>query len=394
MAEEKINFSELAVYSGEEHINAYNSITTPIIQTSTFVFKDSQAIDDYTLRNAERYEYGRYGNPTQTAAEKKLAALEGAEDALLFSSGMSAITTTFLALLKSGDHIVITDDAYKKTLEFCKAVLPQFGIETTVVSVHDYEAMEASLKPNTRIFFSESPTNPYLNVMDLERLAKMFKGRDIFLISDSTFATPYNQRPLELGVNLVIHSCTKYLAGHNDILAGVVLGSLDLIQKIREFHKMMGGVIGPFTSYMLIRGLKTFALRMYRLNENGQKIAEYLSSHPKIDKVYYPGLPDHKYHEVAKRTMRGYGAVVTFEVKADLEGTRKFLDHLKRLRIGPSFGGVESLITHPATVSYYGNTKQEREALGIKDNLVRFAAGIEEPDSLIADLEQALAVID
>lgn len=393
MTEKKINFSELAVYSGEEHINAYNSITTPIIQTSTFVFKDSQAIDDYTLRNAERYEYGRYGNPTQAAAEKKLAALEGAEDALLFTSGMSAITTTFLALLKSGDHIVITDDAYKKTLEFCKAVLPQFGIETSVVSVHDYEAMQACLKPNTRIFFSESPTNPYLNVMDLERLSKMFQGRNIILISDSTFATPYNQRPLEFGVNLVIHSCTKYLAGHNDILAGVGLGPIVLIQKIREFHKMMGGVIGPFTSYMLIRGLKTFALRMQRLNENGQKIAEYLSAHPKISEVYYPGLPDHKYYELAKRTMRGFGAVVTFEVKADMDGTRKFLDHLKRIRIGPSFGGVESLITHPATVSYYGNTKEEREALGIKDNLVRFAAGIEEPDSLITDLEQALAVL-
>ncbi|MBN1900374.1 aminotransferase class I/II-fold pyridoxal phosphate-dependent enzyme [Candidatus Sumerlaeota bacterium] len=393
MSNDKINFSEISVYAGEEHINAYNSITTPIIQTSTFVFRDSRAIDDYTLRNAERYEYGRYGNPTQAAAEKKLAALEGAEDALLFSSGMSAITTTFLALLKSGDHIVITDDAYKKTLEFCKAVLPQFGIQCSVVSVHDYEAMEASLKPNTRIFFSESPTNPYLNVMDLERLSKMFKGRDIILISDSTFATPFNQRPLELGVNIVTHSCTKYLAGHNDILAGVIMGPVTLVQKVREFHKMMGGVIGPFSSYMLIRGLKTFALRMQRLNENGKKIAEYLFAHPKIDKVYYPGLPDHRYHELAKRTMRGFGAVVTFEVKADMAGTRKFLDNLKRLRIGPSFGGVESLITHPATVSYYYNTKEEREALGIKDNLVRFAAGIEEPDSLIADLEQALAVI-
>jgi len=394
MSKDNVNFSELSVYAGEEHINAYNSITTPIIQTSTFIFRDSKAVDDYTLRNADRYEYGRYGNPTETAAEKKMAALEGAEDALLFSSGMSAITTTFLALLKSGDHIVITDDAYKKTLEFCKAVLPRFGIETSVVSVHDYDAMISALKPNTKIFFSESPTNPYLNVMDLEHLAKMFKGKDIILISDSTFATPYNQRPLEFGIDLVIHSCTKYLGGHNDLLAGVVSGSTELMTKIREFHKMMGGVIGPFTSYLLIRGLKTFALRMERLNTSGQKIAEYLSSHPKISRVYYPGLPGHRYYEVAKRTMRGFGAVVTFEVDADLEGTRKFLDQLKRLRIGPSFGGVESLITHPASVSYYGNTKEEREELGIKDNLVRFAAGIEEPESLIADLENALNSLD
>ena len=393
MTEDKINFSELAVYAGEEHINAYNSITTPIIQTSTFIFKDAQAIDDYTLRKADRYEYGRYGNPTQTAAEQKLSALEGSEDAVLFSSGMSAITTTFLALLKSGDHIVITDDAYKKTLEFCKAVLPNFGIETTMVSVHDYEAMQAALKPNTRIFFSESPTNPYLNVMDLERLAKMVAGRNIILIADSTFATPYNQRPLKFGVDLVIHSCTKYLAGHNDLLAGVVLGPSQMIETIREFHKTIGGVIGPFSSYLLIRGLKTFALRMERLNENGQKIAEYLVKHPRISHVYYPGLPNHKYYELALRTMRGFGGVVTFEVDADLQGTRDFLDRLKILRIGPSFGGVESLITHPATVTYYKNTKAEREALGIKDNLVRLAAGIEEAETLIEDLDQALKIL-
>ncbi|HQH10914.1 MAG TPA: aminotransferase class I/II-fold pyridoxal phosphate-dependent enzyme, partial [Candidatus Sumerlaeota bacterium] len=276
-----LNFSDISVYAGEEYVNAYNSITTPIIQTSTFVFRNSQDIDNYTHGINMRYEYGRYGNPTQTAAEKKLAALEGAEEAVLFSSGMSAITTTLLALLRSGDHIVITDDAYKKTLEFCKTALPQYGVESTVVSVHDYEAMEAAIRPNTRIFFSESPTNPYLNVMDLERLSKMVAGKNIYLISDSTFATPYNQRPLELGVNIVIHSCTKYLAGHNDLLAGVVLGPSALIGPIRDFHKMMGGVIGPFTSYMLIRGLKTFALRMQRFNENGQKIAEYLEKHPR-----------------------------------------------------------------------------------------------------------------
>ncbi|HOE63613.1 MAG TPA: aminotransferase class I/II-fold pyridoxal phosphate-dependent enzyme [Candidatus Sumerlaeota bacterium] len=388
-----LNFSDISVYAGEEYVNAYNSITTPIIQTSTFVFRNSQDIDNYTHGINMRYEYGRYGNPTQTAAEKKLAALEGAEEAVLFSSGMSAITTTLLALLRSGDHIVITDDAYKKTLEFCKTALPQYGVESTVVSVHDYEAMEAAIRPNTRIFFSESPTNPYLNVMDLERLSKMVAGKNIYLISDSTFATPYNQRPLELGVNIVIHSCTKYLAGHNDLLAGVVLGPSALIGPIRDFHKMMGGVIGPFTSYMLIRGLKTFALRMQRFNENGQKIAEYLEKHPRIQNVYYPGLPSHRYCELAKRTMRGFGAVVTFEVDADYDGTRLFLDRLQRLRIGPSFGGVESLITHPASVSYYNYAREERLALGIKDNLVRFAAGIEEAEAIIEDLEQALSVL-
>ncbi|MFH1740833.1 MAG: aminotransferase class I/II-fold pyridoxal phosphate-dependent enzyme [bacterium] len=381
--------SRICVHEGEERYNPYDAITTPIVQTSTFIFKSTDAIEGYTRRGEAHYEYTRYGNPTQTAAEKKLAALEGADSAVLFSSGMSAITTTLLCLLKSGDHIIITDDAYKKTLEFCKSVLPRYGIEFDVVSVHDYTAMEAAIRPNTRIFFSESPTNPYLNIMDLERIAKMIQGKDVLLLSDSTFATPFNMLPLQIGVHLVFHSCTKYLAGHNDLLTGVVLGGEQLITKIREFHKIIGGVIDPLCSYLLIRGLKTFDVRMRRLNENGMRVAQYLEDHPRVQRVYYPGLPSHAHHELAKRQMRGFGAVVTFELDADLKGTQRFLDQLKLFRIGPSFGGAESLITHPASVSYYDCTSQERAALGMKDNLIRLAAGIEEAEAIIEDLDQA-----
>ncbi len=384
--------SEICVHEGEERYNPYDAITTPIVQTSTFIFKDTDAIEGYTKRGEPHYEYMRYGSPTQTAAENKLAALHGAESALLFSSGMNAICTSLLCLLKAGDHLVITDDAYKKTLEFSKYILTKFGIETTVVSVHDYDEMQAALRPSTKIFFSETPTNPYLNIMDLPRIAEMLKGKDILLLCDSTFAGPFNMRPLELGVDLVFESCTKYLGGHNDLLAGVLLGKKELIDEILTLHKTIGGVVDPMACYLLIRGLKTYDVRMRRLNENGLRMAEYLENHSRVKRVYYPGLPSHPHNGIAKRDMNGFGAVVTFEMDADLEGTQQFMNQLKLFRIGPSFGGAESLITHPATVSYYDCTREERIALGQLDNLIRLAVGLEEIEALIEDLEQAFEV--
>ena len=387
----KQGLSTRSVHAGEVRYNEYGSVTTPIVQTSTFIFKNVEEIRKLAQGAAGRFEYGRYGHPTQVAAEGKLAAIEDAEDAVLFSSGMSAITTALFALLKSGDHIIITDDAYKRTLDFCRSCLNRFQIECTVVRMCDYEAMERAIKPNTRLFFSESPTNPYLNIMDLERLVSLFKPRGILIISDSTFATPYNQRPLEYGIDLVVHSATKYLGGHNDLLSGVVLGKKELTAPIREYLKITGGVIDPNSAYLLIRGIKTFELRMQRLNENGQAVAEYLERHPKVLRVYYPGLPSHPHHDVAKRQMKGYGAVVTFEVKEDIDYVLDFLSRLTIVNIGPSLGGVESLITHPATISYYDKTRTERLELGIKDGLIRFAVGVENVEDIIADIDQALA---
>jgi len=386
----KLGFSTQAVHAGEIRYNEYGAITTPIVQTSTFIFKNIAEIKKLPKGTAGRYEYGRYGHPTQVAAEGKLAALEGAEGAVLFSSGMSAITTTLFSLLKAGDHIIITDDAYKRTLDFCRTCLDRFNIGCTVAKMCDYDAIEKAIKPNTRIFFSESPTNPYLNIMDIERLMGIFKGTGILVISDSTFATPYNQRPLEYGIDLVIHSATKYLGGHNDILSGVVLGKKELTNVVREYLKITGGCIDPHSSYLLIRGLKTFELRMQRHNENGQKIAEFLESHPKVKRVYYPGLASHPHHKVAKKQMKGFGGVVTFEVKDDIPYVLKFMSRLKIINIGPSLGGVESLITHPATISYYAISRKERLALGIKDGLIRLAVGVENAEDLIADLDHAL----
>jgi cystathionine gamma-synthase len=386
----KLGFSTKSVHAGEIRYNEYSSITTPIVQTSTFIFKNIDEIKKLAKGDLDRYEYGRYGHPTQFAAERKLAELEEADDAVLFSSGMSAITTSLFALLQSGDHIIITDDAYKRTLDFCKTCLDRFNIECTVVKMCDYSAMENAIRPNTKIFFSESPTNPYLNIMDLERLIRMFEGKDILVISDSTFATPYNQKPLEYGVDLIIHSCTKYLGGHNDLLSGVVLGRKELTMPIREYLKITGGVIDPNSSYLLIRGLKTFELRMKRINENGQIVAEYLENHFKVKRVYYPGLASHPHNDVAKKQMNGFGGVVTFEVKDDIGYVLDFLSRLKVINIGPSLGGVESLVTHPATISYYHCTKEERLSLGIKDGLIRLAVGVENAEDIINDIDQAL----
>ncbi len=389
----RLGMSTKAVHAGEIRYNEYGAITTPIVQTSTFIFRNTEEIKRLTTGARDRFEYGRYGHPTQFAAEGKLASLEGAEDGVLFSSGMSALTTTLYALLHTGDHVIITDDAYKRTLDFCKTCLPRFGIECTVVKMGDYAAIERATRKNTRVFLSESPTNPYLNIMDLERLVRIFRGRQVTVISDSTFATPYNQRPLEFGVDLVIHSATKYLGGHNDLLAGVVLGRKELTAPIREYLKITGGVIDPHSSYLLIRGLKTFELRIRQLNRSGQAVAEYLEAHPAVRRVYYPGLASHPHHQIARKQMRGFGGVVSFEVEDDTEYVHRLLGELKLVCIGPSLGGAESLITHPASISYYQCSRKERVRLGIKDGLIRLAVGIEDTRDIIQDLEQALAAV-
>jgi len=379
-----------SVHAGEPRKKYADSLTTPIIQTSTFTFKNSKAIEDYTKKGKERFEYGRYGNPTAKIAESRLADLEGAEDCVVFSSGMSAITTTILSLLRTGDHIVVTDDSYKKTLEFCKSYLKQFGIECTIVPFGDYKVLEKAIKKNTRFIFSESPTNPYLNIFDLVKIKCIATRHNVLTLIDSTFSTPFNQRPIEFGMDLVLQSATKYLAGHNDILAGAVLGRQELIDPIRNLHKSMGGLIDPHCCYLLLRGLKTFPLRVEKQNKSALKIAEFLESHPRVKKVYYPFLKSHPHYEIAKKQMTGGGGVVTFEIKGTLKNAKRFLDALRLCYIGPSFGGVETLITHPAMVSYYDYTRKERYKLGIIDTLFRLAVGIEDVDDLIEDLDRAL----
>ena len=383
-------FSTLAIHAGEDRARYADSITTPIVQTSTYAFKDSEEIAAYTSGLKERFEYGRYGNPTEKVAERRLAALEAAEDCVVCASGMSAVTTTILALVRAGDHIVITDDAYKKTLEFCSSYLQRFGVNCTIVRFGDYDALDRAVTRKTRFIFSESPTNPYLNIFDLEKLRKIARRHRVLTLIDSTFATPCNQRPLEFGVDVVLHSCTKYLAGHNDILAGAILGRTELIQTIRDLHKALGGVIDPHCCYLLLRGLKTFPLRVAAANSTAMIVARFLESHPLVRRVYYPGLASHPQHELARRQMAGFGGVVTFDIKGGLATAKRFLDSLGLCFIAPSLGGVETLITHPALVSYYNYTRRQRYALGITDTLIRLAVGIEDPADIVADLDQAL----
>lgn len=391
-------FSTRAVHAGEQRHNHYHSLTTPIVQTALYVFRDTADMVDYqeqmmTRGEADREEYGRYGNPTVQAVERKLTALEGGEAALLFATGMCAVTSTLLTLLSAGDHLILTSDCYRRTRQFCQTFLKRWGIATTLVPPGDYAAMEAAVQLNTRLIFSESPTNPYLRVLDLPRAVDIARRNNLILIVDSTFATPINQRPLEFGVDLVIHSATKYLGGHNDLLAGAVVGPRELVAEIKKSRGVLGGITGPQDAYLLLRGLKTLALRVQRHNENGMRVAQFLEGHPKVRRVYYPGLSSHPDYAVAQEQMTGFGGVVSFEIEGDLESTGAFIDALRLPCIGPSLGGVESLVEQPAIQSYYELTTEQRQQAGISNELVRYALGIEDADDLIADLEQALEKI-
>lgn len=380
----------LAVHGGERRPKLGNALATPIVQTATYTFANTDELRDHFERRIQRDEYGRYGNPTQRIAEQKLAELEGAEDCLLFASGMAAITTTLFAVLSHGSHVVVTDDSYRRTRQFLTQVLHRYGIEVSVASAGDYEAIEGAIRPTTRVLVSESPTNPYNYIVDLERFAEIGRRHRVKTIIDATFATPFNQRPLEFGVDLVLHSATKYLGGHNDLLAGAVLGSAELIDGIRGLQAVTGAIADPFTAYLLIRGLKTFALRIARQNASAQALAEFLQSHPRITAVYYAGLSTHPQHDIARRQMRGFGGVVSFEVAGDLDATSRVVDACQIPQIAPSLGGVESLIEQPALMSFYELTTEERLLVGIKDNLIRYSVGIEDSDDLIADLTAAL----
>jgi cystathionine gamma-synthase len=387
--------STLAVHAGEVRPNPNHSLAVPITQTATYTFADTADLRDFMEARMwggarGRSEYGRYGNPTVAAVEARLAALDGGGDALLFGSGMAAVTTVLLSFLSAGAHILITDDSYRRTRQFCLTFLKRLGIECTVVPMGDWAAMEAAVRPNTRLIVSESPTNPYLRVLDLTRLVEIGKRHGIKTLIDSTFATPLNQRPLDFGVDLVVHSATKYLGGHNDLLAGVVAGSEALIALLRQNLGVLGAVADPHNAYLLLRGLKTLGLRVQRQNENGQRVAEFLEAHPRVRRVWYPGLASHPDHAAARAQMLGYGGVVSFEIDGDLEATSRFIDAVRLPLIAPSLGGVETLIEQPALMSYYEMSSEERLAVGIKDNLVRLALGIEDADDLIADLAQAL----
>ena len=383
----------LAVHGGETRKKAHDSVTTPIVWSATYAFANTAEIESYFKGDIEREEYGRYGNPTVRAAEKKLAALEGAEDAALFSTGMAAATTALFELLKAGDHVVLTNDCYRRTRQFVTRFLSRLGVESTLVEPGDEEALRAALRPGrTKVILAESPTNPYLRVADLSafvRVRNSCPGAN--LIIDGTFATPVNQRPLAEGVDLVIHSCTKYLGGHNDLLAGAVCGRAGLVQAIKDLRGVLGGVLDPQSAFLLIRGLKTLPLRVQRQNQTALEVAAWLERHPRVRQVFYPGLESHPDHAIARRQMRGFGGVVSFRIRGDARETSRVIDACKLATIAPSLGAAETLIEQPAYMSYFELTTEEREAIGIYDDLVRLSLGLEDAEDVIADLEQALS---
>lgn len=387
----RAGLSTTSVHAGEARRKPNDAITDSICCSSTFTFESTQSIIDYIQQKQDREEYGRYGNPNEKVVERKLAALDSAEDAIIYSSGMAAIVGLLIAKLSAGDEIVIFDQCYHRSREFCAKHLSRFGIVTHQVETGNYAAMDAAINARTKLLISESPTNPHLSVIDLEQFVDLGKTHQVETLIDATLATPYNIRPIEFGVDYVWHSATKYMGGHNDLLAGVICGSKEKLECVRKMRGILGGINSPHNMYLLERGLKTFALRMERHNENGQRVAEFLEAHPRVEKVYYPGLKSHPSHEVAKRTMKGFGGLITFLVRdADWKQTADIIDACTIPKIAPSLGGVESLIEQPYVMSYFDYSPEDRKRFGISDNMIRMACGIEDSADLIADLKQAL----
>ncbi|UCH36871.1 MAG: PLP-dependent transferase [Candidatus Bathyarchaeota archaeon] len=387
--DEKTRFSTQAVHAGEKRDPQTGSIITPIYQTSNFAFPSTKDLLAYADGKIDGYIYTRYGNPTLRVVERKVAQLEDVADAVACGSGMAAITMTIMSLVSRGDHIVAIRDIYGGTYALLKEVLPRFGVETSFVEATDIQCLEQAVRTNTRIIFIESPTNPTLKIVDLAAVASIGRRYNVPVIIDNTFATPYNQQPSHFGIDLVLHSATKYFGGHSDLTAGIIAGSKSYLEKAKDMLKILGGVLDPHAAWLLLRGLKTLGLRIEKQNQNGIEIAKYLESHSKVRRVYYPGLENHPQHSLAKRQMKGFGGVVSFEVDGDLEAAIRFVDAVHMAYITPSLGGAETLITQPATTSHYRMAEDERLKAGITNELIRLSLGIEDAQDIIADLDQA-----
>jgi cystathionine beta-lyase/cystathionine gamma-synthase len=365
-------------------------LATPIFQTSTFEVTDN---DEQLRATHTDHFYTRYGNPTNTVAEQTVAELEGVDAAQTFASGMGAITTTILALLKAGDHVVAQCDIYGGTTKFLSRWLPKFGIETTLVDTTDYEQHERAIRPNTKLLYLESPTNPTLRVVDLKKVAALAKQHKLLSMIDATFGTPINQHPAQFGIDLVMHSGTKYLGGHTDLICGVVAGRRELIEKIHSTRTTLGNCMDPHASWMLVRGLKTLAVRVARQNENALRVAEFLAQHAKVRRVHYPFLKSHPQYAVARAQMTGGGGMVSFEVEGTGEDARRASESMRLFTLAPSLGGVESLVSIPVLTSHAMIEPAQREKMGVTEQMIRLSVGIENADDLIGDLEQALEAV-
>lgn len=379
---------ETASVHGRADLEKKNGpVSTPIYQTSTFEVADNN--EQQRVTSTDHY-YTRWGNPTNTVAEQTLAELEGTEAARTFASGMGAITTAIMALLNSGDHIVAQRDVYGGVAKFLSEWLPRMEIETTFVDTTDYGQYERAIRPNTKLLYLESPTNPSLRVVDFRRLAALAKRHRLLSLVDSTFGTPINQHPAEHGVDLVVHSGTKYLGGHADLTCGVICGPQEMIDRINDTRTTLGNCMDPHAAWMLIRGLKTLAVRVARQNENAQRVAGFLVQHSKVRRVHYPFLENHPQYAVAREQMRGGGGMVTFEVDGTGEDACRVSEAMRLFTLATSLGGVESLVSIPVLTSHAMISAEMREKMGVNEQMIRLSVGIENADDLIADLERAL----
>lgn len=385
--------STRSVHAGRSRDPESGAIATPIHLSSTYFAKSTQDLVDYLEGRHPANFYARYSNPTVDVVERKIAELEGGERALCFGSGMAAISSLLLSQLRAGDHVVATRELYGGTFEFLEKMLPRWGVSATFVAPYDLRALEAAIQPSTKLLYTESPTNPKLSIVDLRGVAEIARKHRIPCAVDNTFASPVNQRPIGYGFDFVLHSATKYLGGHCDLVGGVVVGPRDRMKDVWQHRKLLGGILDPHSAYLLDRGIKTLALRMERHNENGLQVARHLEEHARIKHVYYPGLPDHEGHEIARKQMSGFGGVLAFEVDGDRAATVRVVEALELAYLAPSLGGVETLVSQPSMTSHYFLAPEERERQGISDSLVRVALGIEDAVDLIRDLDRALETL-
>ena len=387
----KTRHPETAAVHGAAELEKKNGpVTPPIYQTSTFEVTDNE--EQQRVTTTDRY-YTRWGNPTITLAEQTIAELEGTDAARTFASGMGAITSTVMAFLKAGDHIVSQQDVYGGVAKFFTQWLPKMGIETTFVDTTDYEQYERAVRKNTKLLYLESPTNPSLRVVDFKKAAALARKHGLISLIDSTFGTPINQRPAEYGIDLVMHSGTKYLSGHADLTCGVVCGRQELMDQLWETRTTLGNCMDPHAAWMLTRGLKTLAVRVARQNENALRVAEFLSRHAKVRKVHYPFLENHPQHTIARAQMSGGGGMVTFEVEGTGEDACRVSEAMRLFTLATSLGGVESLVSIPVLTSHAMISAELRKKMGVTEQMVRLSVGIENADDLVADLERALQAV-
>ncbi|MCU8011928.1 methionine gamma-lyase [Shewanella sp. SM74] len=379
------------IHGGHER-EAFGALVTPLYQSATFVFESAQQGGERFAGNELGYIYTRLGNPTTAELERKMAILEGAEAAAATASGMGAVSAALLANLQMGDHLVASNAVYGCTYALMTTQFARFGIEVSLVDFSSVTEIEAAIKSNTKVIFCETPVNPHLQVFDLASIANIAKRHQLVSIVDNTFMTPLLQRPLDFGIDLVIHSATKYLNGHGDVIAGIVCGSEEQLHKVKyEILKDIGAVISPHDAWLILRGLKTLDVRLQRHCDSAQRVAEFLAEHPSITHVYYPGLKSHQGHKFIGQQMKRAGGVIAFELAANLEEAMAFVGYLKLFSIAVSLGDAESLIQHPASMTHSPYTPEARAAAGIGDNLLRISIGLEDCDDIIADLNQALA---